>query len=401
VNRIIILYTSDLYRGGVAFSVSRLSRLLVNRGWHAEVLTYEDLPVRYQAGTLSGVATLNCPYSRTSHKGALKQLQVRIFRYPFVFVAAFRFSRFLNKVQAAGYGRDEITVIAFTHAPIVSASLVKRFGRKPFRLIASERQDPSRDLKNRYLRAILKWGYSVADLVHVNSPALTPILTEVFDLPEARMALVPNVIDPASPEVLDSSLAILQTGLDAKEIRAVAVGRLAPQKAVYLAPLILAELKKAGYSVSLDIVGDGDEAIVRDIKTIAAHAGMTDEIHFLGERKEFRSELGRYNLGMFLTNWESFGNVLGEYLAAGVVTLASDTKAGLVNYLEDGKHCLKIPVVHYEDALESTEPERAAKRIAEVFADPGLALFLRTNAISAAEAFSPSEHVAQFEKVVE
>ncbi|RDE07636.1 glycosyltransferase family 4 protein [Pelagibacterium lacus] len=400
MNNIVVLFASDLFRGGVAFSASKLSTLLTEKGFSTAVVTYENLPVRYFAKTALGTSTLNCPYSRTSHKGALKQFFVRSMRYPYVLVAAWRFSRALAALERSSRNSEKLTVVAFTHAPIVAASFVKLFRPSRIRLIVSERQDPSKDLRNRLLRGILSWAYSNADLIHVNSPALPEILKREFGVTNTKTTLVPNVIEAASADTLAKTSMSLRQGIEKRQIRAIAIGRLAPQKALYLAPYILAHLQREGFQISLDIVGDGDPQIIQEIAENAASLGISENVRFIGEHKDFRDKLGNYNLGLFLSNWESFGNVLGEYLAAGIITIASSTEAGLINYLTDGQHCLKIPIVGRENAAVSSEPMLAAQRLADLFNNEEKALKLRAQALQAAEQFSAEKHAARFSEIL-
>ncbi len=397
----IIILTSDLYRGGVSYSSGRLAELLAKKGATVEIVTYENLPIRQNVENVKRVTSLNCPYSRTSHRSKLKQAYVRTFRFPAILLAARRFARFVKSTFPTMGQADKPTVIAFTHAPVAAAVLSRYLFKADFHLIASERQDPKADLKSRALIKILATLYNNVDKVHVNSPGLVERLEQDVGVPRSSIALIPNIVQRATESTLSQTANGLRRAAEEKTINAVVIGRISPQKAIWQAPIILAELKSRGFKVKLTVIGDGDPQPLEDLESSAAEHGIEDNIEIVGSIEDAKSTLHKYNLGLFLTNWESFGNVLGEFLAAGIITVASDTQAGLVNYLEDGIHCIKAPVLERSDSNSAKTLSEVSSRLATIYSDINAANTMRRHAISKMIEFDQNSHALRFIEEIE
>ncbi len=124
----------------------------------------------------------------------------------------------------------------------------------------------------------------------------------------------------------------------------VVVSRLTPQKRVNLLIDALAHLHQAGRTLDLRIVGTGPEE--SSLRQQVAAAGLTDSIHFLGQRPpaEARSEYATAQWTAALGHDEGFGLSAAEALMAGVPVVACRDGGGLLDMVpEEGAGRLVPP----------------------------------------------------------
>jgi glycosyltransferase involved in cell wall biosynthesis len=128
-------------------------------------------------------------------------------------------------------------------------------------------------------------------------------------------------------------------------LRILMVGKLAAQKNHEMAFRAIAYLLQQGISVELSIAGDGQ---LHDyLADMAAHLGVTDQVHFLGLRDDI-SELYQENDIFWLTSLhEGLPLVLLEAIASGIPVVATDV-AGI----REIGHDLNTTLVAADDAAE-------------------------------------------------
>lgn len=336
----VVIFTSDLYRGGVAYSASKLFDALESDNVY--LITYEKFPQTFQTRSPIEVQCLNCFYSRTSHQGKVRRFFVRFLRYPMVLIATFRFFRYLKTIAKDG---EEITVFSMTLAPVVVSCLTKLLFLGNLKLVTSERQDPGLDFaKNMFLKFIISACYRYSDVVHVNSIGLKGVLQEEFRVPAHKIRVVCNVVQKPV-DILEKLLRKNIKAIESKNVKAVFAGRLSNQKATYLLAPIVRALVDWGYKVQLDIYGDGENADA--IYDSSCKLKVEKFINFKGNVRNVSEHFDDYNIGLFTSNFESFGNVLGEFFSHGLVIIASDTRCGLINYVSS--EVAKIAVMSEDD----------------------------------------------------
>ncbi|MCB9284864.1 MAG: glycosyltransferase [Lewinellaceae bacterium] len=102
-------------------------------------------------------------------------------------------------------------------------------------------------------------------------------------------------------------------------------GRLQPGKNVHLVIRLFEEI--AGYYPDLELHIAGDGALRPSLEAQAQAGPYADRIHFLGWVQDVASFYGSIDLFVFLSAYESFGNVLAEALLTGLPVLTSDIPA--------------------------------------------------------------------------
>jgi len=151
-------------------------------------------------------------------------------------------------------------------------------------------------------------------------------------LPASKLVVIPNGIDPGrypAPRPADLS----GEGIPPERRLAAYVGRLDPQKGlVWLLDGASLWLDRAA-DCSLVLVGSGPQRA--DLERIAARAGISDRVHFLGFRDDVAAILARSDLLVLPSRWEGMPNVVLEAMASGLPVVATDVE-GVAELLGPG-----------------------------------------------------------------
>lgn len=100
------------------------------------------------------------------------------------------------------------------------------------------------------------------------------------------------------------------------------IGRLEREKCPDVAIRALAAARKAGHDVGLTIVGQGSEE--SRLRMLAHTLRVADRVEFLGWQKDVRHVLARADVVLVPSQYEGYGMVIVETLAAGVPVIATD-----------------------------------------------------------------------------
>ncbi len=105
-------------------------------------------------------------------------------------------------------------------------------------------------------------------------------------------------------------------------------GSISKSKGQYLLIDALCELESTLVEkINVDIIGDGPQDYVDDLKTKVKKNGLEKCVNFLGYKSNVRELLNNYDIGMMCSKSEGFGRVTVEYMMAGLCVIASDTGA--------------------------------------------------------------------------
>jgi glycosyltransferase involved in cell wall biosynthesis len=158
------------------------------------------------------------------------------------------------------------------------------------------------------------------------------------------LATIPNAVGPAP-----------QTGERVADV--LSVGRLVESKNHRLVIRALAEVDGA----VLAIAGDGP--LRGELERVAAQAGVTERVRFLGERRDARALMGATDAIVLASRAEGLPLVALEALASGTPLVATSVR-GLRELLADGENALLIP---------PDDPQALAAALRRVLGDPDLA----------------------------
>lgn len=155
----------------------------------------------------------------------------------------------------------------------------------------------------------------------------------------SRLVVVPNGVRSTGVRSREDARAIL--GLDADAFVMGIVGRLRAEKAHEVALQALAQVRYAGHSAQLCVVGDGPRRA--ELEAYAASLGLPPgAVHWAGECSNAAQLVGAFDLSLLTSHWEGMPLAALESMAAGVPVVATAVGA-LPQLLSDGCGLVAAP----------------------------------------------------------
>nr|WP_298248839.1 glycosyltransferase [uncultured Halomonas sp.] len=164
---------------------------------------------------------------------------------------------------------------------------------------------------------------------------------ELVDYYKIDKKKVVSILNP----VIDNAALILSTKPYSarKKVKLVAAGRLTEAKNYFLMLDIIKKLNAEEYGrYCLDIYGEGE--LASQLYEYAEALSIIDLINFKGFETNLKDKLSNYDLFLFTSDWEGFGNVLVEALCAGLPVISTDCPSGPREILAGGKFGRLLPV---------------------------------------------------------
>ncbi len=90
----------------------------------------------------------------------------------------------------------------------------------------------------------------------------------------------------------------------------------------------------------IDLIGDGE--LMAQTQALAAELGLSNRIHFLGQRRDVDLLLARAQVSILATNWEGFPLSILEAMRAGLPVIATEV-AGIGESVQDGDTGYLVP----------------------------------------------------------
>jgi len=188
------------------------------------------------------------------------------------------------------------------------------------------------------VRRALVMPLLAADLVIANSRSTVGVMRGAMPRLDARIRLVYNgVPGPAEPVPVRAPLV--------PPARLVLVGRLSPRKGSDIAIDAVAELRRTGHDVRLDLAGAvfaGYEWYERQLRDQVGRLGLTGMVRFLGFVSTVWDAYRTADIGLVPSRVEPFGNVAVESQLAGRPVVVARTQ-GLTEIVDDGRTGLVVP----------------------------------------------------------
>lgn len=230
------------------------------------------------------------------------------------------------------------------------------------------------------VRAGMRALYPRADAVVALSAGVGRELERMIPGVRGRVAVIPNagMDDAAEPP----SPAPARPPGEGPVL--VACGRLVPQKGY---PVLLRALARVRERVParLRILGEGP---LRDeLGALARRLGVADAVTFEGFRPDPARFMAAADVFVLSSEYEGFGNVIVEAMAAGAPVVATDCPYGPGEILEGGRHGLLVP---------PGDPERFADAVLRVLGDDALRDRLRRAGVARARDFAPGAVAAGY-----
>jgi glycosyltransferase involved in cell wall biosynthesis len=175
----------------------------------------------------------------------------------------------------------------------------------------------------------------------------------------SEINVVLNGIDPAEPARAAPSLPYSTVA----EVRIGYFGRLSPEKGVSTLLRAIARVQTGSKPIRLFLVGDGPQRF--ELQGLAKALGIQGRVEFLGLRTDARILMAEMDLVVHVPEYEGFGLVLLEAMAAGKALVVNDAPGGMTELIEDGVNGRIVPAGSVEAlagalrALASNPAERA------------------------------------------
>lgn len=225
------------------------------------------------------------------------------------------------------------------------AGLAARLSGYRGRLLASEHNDfrwmPS--IKGYERRALKRFGrriYAPCHRVVAVSDGVAESLGAVAGLPRDRSEVIHNPVRPMTPDAMTDEDRHALDGWLTGETRLIAVGTLKQQKGFDVLLRALADLRRRR-DARLLILGDGP--LRGDLEALARDLGVADSLWMPGFRPNPATFLQHARVFVLSSNWEGFGNVIVEALAAGVPVVSTDCPSGPAEILDNGRFGYLVP----------------------------------------------------------
>ena len=210
-----------------------------------------------------------------------------------------------------------------------------------------------------------------ADAIVAECPQDFADLTELYEADPAKIAVIPCGVAPEEFWPIARRFARKTLGLDKDERVVLQLGRLVPRKGIDNAIRGVAQLAhEHGIRVRLLVVGGNsdipDPALTPEIgrlQTLAASLGIAERVTFTGRRARELLKLYYSAADVFVTTpwYEPFGITPLEAMACATPVIGARV-GGLKHSVVDGTTGFLVP---------PNDPELLARRLAELYADPG------------------------------
>jgi glycosyltransferase involved in cell wall biosynthesis len=273
--------------------------------------------------------------------------------------------------------RPRALLAALTHANVVALSVNRLVGGAA-RVVVSERlslvaaRRHHRSLHDRYIRALMRPTYRLADRVIVVAEAMIGELEEALTLPQHRLECIYNpVVDVALLAAADQPCAHPWMSAAADVPVVLGCGRLSAQKD--FATLIEAFRRvRAHRPARLIILGQGEEraALEAQVRT----AGIEHDVDLPGFAENPFAYMSRAAVFVLSSRYEGMPGALIQAMACGAPLVSTDCPTGPNEILENGRWGALVPVgdaAAMADAIEQVlaAPPPDARARAAAFAD--------------------------------
>ncbi|GEM_PF-3548500 len=296
----VLIFTTDVHAGGIKASTLRLKEMLKGGVSGVSILSYEPSEAAGPADY-----SLGLPLVREFELKPSWHYDIR--RAMGMVVAVLRFRRLVKK-------NSFDVVISMSYGPSIVALISKRLGLK-FKLIVSERQDPSRDLSAGWRKSLVRrlcgWMYRGSDLYHCNSPVAAKRAPLLFGVSPERTLYIPNGYDFAMLD--ERAAAPIVASVPGPYV--VSCGRLNEQKGQHIAIGIFKRMVDLGYSGVLLFIGEG--SLEASLRAQAAASGISERVIFLGGVENAIPYFRGSDLVLVTSLWEGFANVPVEAASIG------------------------------------------------------------------------------------
>lgn len=180
-----------------------------------------------------------------------------------------------------------------------------------------------------------------SDSLIVCSTYMKKELTDVFQIPENKISILPNGIDPQQIIAESSNAELNGENRSDNELLLFSVGRLVKEKGFQTIIEAADILRNKGLQVKFVIAGKGP--LFDELNEMVRRKHLENYVHLAGfvSDEERNGWFAKADAALFPSHYEPFGIVALEGMAAGKLTIVSDT-GGLKEIIEHEETGLKV-----------------------------------------------------------
>lgn len=271
--------------------------------------------------------------------------------------------------------REQRPDVVYVNTVTIPVWLLPGLGRRP---VLAHVHEAEQDVP-KLVRVVLAAPLLLASAVLVNSRASAGVLRSAVPALRRRTRVLYNgVPGPERPLPLREQ--------PTAPARLVQVGRWSPRKGTDIAVDAVAELRRRGRAVTLDLAGSvfpGYEWYEQELRDRVARHGLEDAVRFLGFVPSVWDAYREADVALVPSRVEPFGNTAVEGQLAGRPVVVSGVQ-GLVEIVDDGRTGLVVP---------PDDPEALADAVGTLLDDWGKAGELAaTGRAEAVRRFGPDRY---------
>jgi len=254
------------------------------------------------------------------------------------------------------------------------------------RLVLSIRNDLR--AYSKFALLTIKYIYSWADIVVVNSEGVGEEVIENTAIPSSSIRVIPNGVDITYVKAL--AAAPVRHDWFGKGVPVLISVASLNRKKGYPYLIKAFNLVNKAIPCYLLILGDGPER--RSLEKLAFDLGIRKRVAFLGFQSNPFKYMARATLFVLASLWEGLPNVVLEAMSIGTPVVATEVPCGgTAEIIEDGVNGFLVPVA---------DPETLAGKIVELLKRPELrGKFSEEGMKTVGEKFSVENMVREFEQV--
>lgn len=318
----IVIFTTDLYRGGIAQATYKYA-LALKEFYKVTLVVYDNVPINYELPEEITLKQIKIPLAVNWGKTKSQRFFKKTYR---VLGLPLAFAKFLYFI----YKSNPKIIFSLGYIPNIINICSKVFFVNIHRII-SERTFAEIDLektklKGRLLRGICSKVYKRSDLILSLTEELKDSLILNYNIKRDKIIVCPNFFMIKSiKEKGYKTIPDEHSFIKNKNI-IINTGRITRQKGQWFLIRVFKELLKSYPDWYLVILGDGELEI--ELKELVEKLDINSNVFFLGNVENPFMYYKLAKLFVFPSLWEGFPNALVEAMISGLPVISSNCSSG-------------------------------------------------------------------------
>lgn len=219
---------------------------------------------------------------------------------------------------------------------------------------------------------ILHYKPNCYQYINQNANAFIAVTKQVKEY-WCRAGLTENKVEVVY-EGIDTDKFIPKKQRSDGKLKLICVGRIEKSKGQLQILQALAEIpEEIRHNITLDLVGEPYPDYLRQLQSFIKNNKLEKQVTFLGYQSDIPELLSNYDVGILSSRGDAFGTVVAEYMAAGLLTIATYTEltkhqeTGLRYQFDDIQKLTQNITYAYMNRAEAEKIAESGKK--EIFAN--------------------------------